>query len=77
MNNFEKPHDLHRMVGDSCPIRRLADQMISALLPEVRDILERRWHDVELIAGLLLKHGRITPEMIDEVLLLAAPNDKP
>jgi ATP-dependent Zn protease len=49
--------------------RRLADEMISDLLPEVRAILERRWHDVELIAGLLLKHGRITPEMIDEVLL--------
>jgi ATP-dependent Zn protease len=52
--------------------KRLADEMISALLPEVRDILERRWHDVELIAGLLLKLGRITPEMIDEVLLLEA-----
>jgi hypothetical protein len=49
--------------------KRLADEMISALLPEVRDILERRWHDVELIAGLLLKHGRIMPEMIDDVLL--------
>jgi ATP-dependent Zn protease len=49
--------------------RRLADEMISDLLPEVRDILERRWHDVELIAGLLLKHGRITPEMIEVVLL--------
>jgi hypothetical protein len=49
--------------------KRLADEMISALLPEVRDILDRRWHDVELIAGLLLKHGRITPEMIDDVLL--------
>jgi hypothetical protein len=45
--------------------RRLADEMISDVLPEVREILERRWHDVELIAGLLLKHGRITPEMID------------
>jgi hypothetical protein len=55
--------------------KRLADEMISALLPEVRDILERRWHEVELIAGLLLKRGRITPEMIDEVLLLAAPNE--
>jgi hypothetical protein len=44
--------------------------MISDLLPEVREILERRWHDAELIAGLLLKHGRITPAMIDEVLLL-------
>ncbi len=33
--------------------------------------MERRWHDVELIAGLLLKHGRITPE-IDEVLPLEA-----
>lgn len=43
--------------------------MIFDLLPEVRNILERRWHDVELIAGLLLKHGRITPEMIDKVLL--------
>jgi len=52
--------------------KRLADEMISALLPEVRDILERRWHHVELIARLLLKHGRITPEMIDEVLLLEA-----
>lgn len=52
--------------------RRLADEMISDLLPEVRDILGRRWHDVELIAGLLLKQGRITPEMIDEVLLLEA-----
>ena len=50
--------------------RRLADEMISDLLPEVRAILERRWHDVELIAGLLLKHGRITSEMIEEVLLL-------
>jgi ATP-dependent Zn protease len=48
--------------------KRLADEMISDLLPEVRNILERRWHDVELIAGLLLKHGRITPEMIDEAL---------
>jgi len=27
--------------------KRLADEMISVLLPEVRDILERRWHDVE------------------------------
>jgi hypothetical protein len=44
--------------------KRLADEMISDLLPEVRNILEQRWHDVELIAGLLLKHGRITPEMI-------------
>jgi hypothetical protein len=50
--------------------KRLADEMISDLLPEVRDILERRWHDAEIIAGLLLKHGRIAPEMIDEVLLL-------
>ena len=41
---------------------------MSDLLPEVRAILERLWHDVELIAGLLLKHGRITSEMIDEVL---------
>ena len=49
--------------------KRLADEMISALLPEVRDILERRWHDVELVAGLLLKHGQITPEMIDEAFL--------
>ncbi len=56
--------------------KRLADEMISALLPEVRDILERRWHDVELIAGLLLKHGRITPEMIDEVLLLMAVEEE-
>jgi len=47
-----------------------ADQMISALLPEVQDILERRWHDVERIAELLLKHRQVTPEMIDEVLLL-------
>jgi len=43
--------------------KRLADEMIS-------DLLERRWHDVELIAGLLLKQGRITSEMIEEVLLL-------
>jgi ATP-dependent Zn protease len=52
--------------------KQLANEMISALLPEVRDILERRWHHVELIARLLLKQGRITPEMIDEVLLLEA-----
>ncbi len=44
--------------------KRLADGMISDLLPEVRDILQRRWHDVERIAGLLVQHGRITPEMI-------------
>ncbi len=56
--------------------KRLADEMISDLLPEVRDILERCWRDVELIAGLLLKHGRITPEMIDEVLLLAAVEEE-
>ena len=56
--------------------KRLADEMISDLLPEVRDILERRWHDVELIAGLLLKQGRITPEMIDEVLHLEAVGEK-
>jgi ATP-dependent Zn protease len=56
--------------------KRLADEMISDLLPEVRDILERRWRDVELIAGLLLKHGRITPEMIDEVLLLEAVEEE-
>ena len=48
--------------------KRLADEMISELLPEVRGILERRWHDVELIAGLLLQYGRITPEVIDKVL---------
>lgn len=47
-------------------VKRLGDEMISALLPEVRDILERRWHDVELIAGLLMKHGRITPAMFDD-----------
>ena len=35
-------------------------------LPEVRDILERRWHDVELIAGLLLKRGRITARDLAE-----------
>lgn len=52
--------------------KRLADEMISALMPEVLDILGRRWQSVELIAGLLLKQGRITPEMIDEVLLLEA-----
>lgn len=56
--------------------RRLADQMISDLLPEVRNILDRRWHDVELIAGLLLKHGRITPEMMDEVLVLEAVDEE-
>jgi ATP-dependent Zn protease len=56
--------------------KRLANEMISVLLPEVRDILERRWHDVELIAELLLKHGRITPEMIDEVLLLEAVEEE-
>ena len=55
--------------------KRLADEMISVLLPKVRDILERRWHHVKLIAGLLLKHGRITPEMIDEVLLLEAAEE--
>jgi ATP-dependent Zn protease len=44
--------------------KRLGDEMISGLLEEVRDILERHWHDVERIAGLLLKHGRITQEMI-------------
>lgn len=52
--------------------KRLADEMVSDLLPEVRDILERRWHDVELISGLLLKQGRITPEMIREVFLKAS-----
>ena len=52
--------------------KRLADEMISALLPEVRNILERRWHDVEQFGGLLLKHGRITPKIIDEVLLIKA-----
>lgn len=56
--------------------KRLADDMISALLPEVRDILERRWQDVELVAGLLLKRGRITPEMIDEVLILEAVEEE-
>jgi ATP-dependent Zn protease len=48
-------------------VKRRAEEMIADLLPDVRDILERRWHDVELIAGLLLTHRRITPEMIDEV----------
>jgi hypothetical protein len=57
-------------------VARLADEMVSALLPEVRDILERRWHDAELIPGLLLKHGRITPEIIDEVLLLEAVEEE-
>jgi ATP-dependent Zn protease len=56
--------------------KRLADEMISDLLPEVRDILDQRWHDVELIAELLLKHGRITPEMIDEVLFLEAVEEE-
>lgn len=44
--------------------KQLADEMITGLLPEVRDILEQRWADVELIAELLLKYGRITPDMI-------------
>ena len=48
--------------------KRLADEMISDLLPEVGDILDRRWHDVELLAELLPKHGRVTPEMIGEAL---------
>jgi hypothetical protein len=56
--------------------KRLADERVSALLPEVRDIFERRWHDVGLIAGLLLKQGRITQEMIDEVLLLEAVEEE-
>ena len=51
--------------------KRLAEEMISAQRPKVENILERRWHDVELIAELLLKHKRITPEMIDEVGIAA------
>jgi ATP-dependent Zn protease len=52
--------------------KSLGDEMISDALPEVREILERRWPDVELIAALLLQHGRITPEVIPPGLYLAA-----
>ncbi len=47
--------------------KQLGDEMIAEMLPQTQEVLERRWHDVERIAELLLKNERITPDMIADV----------
>ena len=45
-------------------VRALVDEMIVEATPQTRRILDERWNQVERIAGLLLKHKVVTPELL-------------
>jgi ATP-dependent Zn protease len=45
-------------------VKALADEMIAEAAPETRRILNENWREVERVAGLLLKHRVVTPELM-------------
>jgi hypothetical protein len=45
-------------------VKALAEEMIAEATPETRRILDEQWSQVERVAGLLLKHRVVTPELI-------------
>ncbi len=45
-------------------VKALAIRMIVEATPETRRILNENWGEVERVAGLLLKHAVVTPELI-------------
>ena len=45
-------------------VKRIADETIVEATPEVTRIINEQWSQVGQVAGLLLKHTVVTPELI-------------
>jgi ATP-dependent Zn protease len=45
-------------------VKRIADEMIVEAIPEATRIVNEQWSQVGQVAGLLLKHTVVTPELI-------------
>lgn len=48
----------------SAKVRALVDKLIVEATPQTRRILDEYWNQVERVAGLLLKHKVVTPELL-------------